>query len=42
MTPATLVQPSTPGSTVSSLMANNTGSATATVQTGPYTKAQCK
>ncbi len=42
MPPSTLVQPPTLVSTVSSLVTNNAASATATAQSGPYTKAQCK
>jgi hypothetical protein len=43
MIPAThLVNSSTPVSTVSSLATNNTANTGTAVQSGPYTKAQCK
>jgi hypothetical protein len=35
-------KPSTPLSTVSSVGTNSTGTTTTAVQSGPYTKAQCK
>jgi hypothetical protein len=41
--PATgFVKSSTPVSTVSSLATTNTANTTTAVQSGPYTKAQCK
>ncbi len=42
MPPSTIVQPPTPVSTVSSLITNNAANATTSVQSGPYTKAQCR
>jgi hypothetical protein len=41
MPAATLTKPSTPVSTVSS-MGPNKNSTTTAIQSGPYTKAQCK
>ncbi len=39
---ATFVNPSTPVSTVSSLVPSNINTNTTAIQSGPYTKAQCK
>jgi hypothetical protein len=42
MPAATAMKPSTPLSTVSSVGTNSTTNTATAIQSGPYTKAQCK